>query len=56
MKIWVAGVRLAVNLPVVIGAIWPHGQPVHEEHYYDPARVDVIEGISPSRRACLPCR
>ncbi len=55
-KIWSLGCGSVVNLPVIIeGQLAATINMLHEEHYYNPARVELIERhlSLPARRACL---
>ena len=55
-KIWSLGCGSVVNLPVIIeGQLAATINMLHEEHYYSPARVELIERhlSLPARRACL---
>ena len=55
-KIWSLGCGSVVNLPVIIGGqLAATINMLHEEHYYSPARVELIERhlSLPARRACL---
>ena len=55
-KIWSLGCGSVVNLPVTIeGHLAATINMLHEEHYYNPARVELIERhlSLPARRACL---
>ena len=51
-KIWSLGCGSVVNLPVIIGGqLAATINMLHEEHYYSPARVDLIE-----RHLSLPAK
>ena len=55
-KIWSLGCGSVVNLPVIIeGQLAATINMLHEEHYYGPARVELIERhlSLPAKRACL---
>ena len=55
-RIWSLGCGSVVNLPVIIeGQLAATINMLHEEHYYNPARVELIERhlSLPARRACL---
>ena len=55
-KIWSLGCGSVVNLPVIIeGQLAATINMLHEEHYYSPARVELIERhlSLPAKRACL---
>ena len=55
-KIWSLGCGSVVNLPVIIdGQLAATINMLHEEHYYNPARVELIERYLslPAKRACL---
>jgi hypothetical protein len=55
-KIWSLGCGSVVNLPVIIkGHLAATINILHEEHYYDPTRVELIERhlSKPAQRACL---
>ena len=55
-KIWSLGCGSVVNLPVIIdGQLAATINMLHEEHYYNPARVELIEKYLslPAKRACL---
>ena len=55
-KIWSLGCGSVVNLPVIIdGQLAATINMLHEEHYYSPARVALIERYLslPAKRACL---
>ena len=55
-KIWSLGCGSVVNLPVIIdGQLAATINMLHEEHYYHPARVELIERYLslPAKRACL---
>ena len=55
-KIWSLGCGSVVNLPVIIkGQLTATINMLHEEHYYNPARVTLIERYLslPAKRACL---
>jgi hypothetical protein len=55
-KIWSLGCGSVVNLPVIIGGeLAATINMLHEEHYYNPARVELIERYlaNPAKRACL---
>ena len=55
-KIWSLGCGSVVNLPVIIeGQLAATMNMLHEEHYYSPARVELIERYLslPAKRACL---
>ena len=55
-KIWSLGCGSVVNLPVIIeGQLVATINMLHEEHYYNPARVELIERYLslPAKRACL---
>jgi hypothetical protein len=55
-KIWSLGCGSVVNLPVIIGGqLAATVNMLHEEHYYNPARVELIEKqlTGPAQRAYL---
>ena len=55
-KIWSLGCGSVVNLPVLIGGqLAATVNMLHEEYYYSPARVELIERhlSVPAQRACL---
>ena len=55
-KIWSLGCGSVVNLPVIIeGQLAATINMLHEEHYYNSARVELIERhlSLPAKRACL---
>ena len=55
-KIWSLGCGSVVNLPVIIeGQLAATVNMLHEEHYYDRVRVDLIERhlTGPAQQACL---
>jgi hypothetical protein len=55
-KIWLLGCGSVVNLPVIIeGQLAATINMLHEEHYYTPERVELIERYLPipAKQACL---
>jgi hypothetical protein len=58
-KIWSLGCGSVVNLPVVIGGqLAATVNMLHEEHYYNPVRVELIERhlTVPAQHACLAAK